>query len=125
MRLVPTQSKSLEYQVAANFNGEPLIPRITELFSLLGLTLASVGACGITAYSAPHERNRSTHGPRREPQHRSLLGGGEQNANKGGSKFLVLMIGYAFFASHRLGSRLPLRNLLHLTRNRYEILFKR
>jgi hypothetical protein len=74
MRIVPSQFKSLEYQVAANFNGEPLIPRITQLFGLLRLTLASVGADGITAYSAPHERNRSTYGPRREPRQRSLRG---------------------------------------------------
>jgi len=40
----------------------------------LGLTLASAGAYGITAYSARHERNRSTYGPRREAQQRSLLG---------------------------------------------------
>jgi hypothetical protein len=74
MRIVPSQFKSLDYQVAANFNGERFIPRITQLFGLLRLTLASVDAYGITAYSAPHERNRSTDGPRREPRQRSLLG---------------------------------------------------
>jgi hypothetical protein len=66
MRIVPSQFKSLAYQVAANFNGDPLNPRITQLFGLLRLTRASVGAYGITAYSTPHERNRSTHGPRRD-----------------------------------------------------------
>jgi predicted permease len=43
--------KSLDYQVAGNFNGERLISRLTALFGLLALVLASVGLYGITAYS--------------------------------------------------------------------------
>jgi len=43
--------KSLDYQVADNFNGERLIARLTGLFGLLALVLASVGLYGITAYS--------------------------------------------------------------------------
>lgn len=43
--------KSLDYQVADNFNGERLIARLTGLFGLLALILASVGLYGITAYS--------------------------------------------------------------------------
>ncbi len=43
--------KSLDYQVADNFNGERLIARLTALFGLLALILASVGLYGITAYS--------------------------------------------------------------------------
>jgi predicted permease len=43
--------KSLDYQVAANFNQERLISRLTSLFGLLALVLASVGLYGITAYS--------------------------------------------------------------------------
>ena len=43
--------KSLDYQVADNFNGERLIARLTSLFGLLALVLASVGLYGITAYS--------------------------------------------------------------------------
>jgi len=43
--------KSLDYQVADNFNGERLIARLTGLFGLLALLLASVGLYGITAYS--------------------------------------------------------------------------
>ncbi len=42
---------SLDYQVAGNFNGERLISRLTALFGLLALVLASVGLYGITAYS--------------------------------------------------------------------------
>lgn len=43
--------KSLDYQVADNFNGERLIARLTGLFGLLALILASVGLYGITSYS--------------------------------------------------------------------------
>jgi predicted permease len=43
--------KSLDYQVAGNFNQERLISRLTSLFGLLALVLASVGLYGITAYS--------------------------------------------------------------------------
>jgi predicted permease len=43
--------RSLDYQVAGNFNEERLISRLTILFGLLALVLASVGLYGITAYS--------------------------------------------------------------------------
>jgi predicted permease len=43
--------KSLDYQVADNFNQERLIARLTMLFGLLALLLASVGLYGLTAYS--------------------------------------------------------------------------
>ncbi|HET9743134.1 MAG TPA: ABC transporter permease [Terriglobales bacterium] len=43
--------KSLDYQVADNFNQQRLIARLTMLFGLLALVLASVGLYGITAYS--------------------------------------------------------------------------
>ena len=43
--------KSLDYQVAGNFNQDRLITRLTILFGLLALVLASVGLYGITAYS--------------------------------------------------------------------------
>jgi predicted permease len=49
--LTITDLKSLDYQVAGNFNQERLIARLTMLFGLLALVLASVGLYGITAYS--------------------------------------------------------------------------
>ncbi len=42
---------SLDYQVAGNFNQERLIARLTMLFGLLALVLASVGLYGITSYA--------------------------------------------------------------------------
>ncbi len=41
----------LDYQVAGNFNQERLISRLTSLFGLLALVLASVGLYGITSYT--------------------------------------------------------------------------
>jgi len=43
--------KSLDYQVAGNFIEERLISRLTILFGLLALVLATVGLYGITSYS--------------------------------------------------------------------------
>ena len=43
--------KSLDYQVSGNFNQERLISRLTGLFGVLALVLASVGLYGITAYT--------------------------------------------------------------------------
>ncbi len=41
---------SLDYQVAGNFTQERLIARLTTLFGMLALVLASVGLYGITSY---------------------------------------------------------------------------
>ena len=42
--------RSLDAQVAGNFNGERLLARLTSLFGFLALTLASIGLYGVTAY---------------------------------------------------------------------------
>ena len=42
---------SLYYQVADNFDQERLVARLTMLFGLLALVLASVGLYGITSYA--------------------------------------------------------------------------
>ena len=49
--------KSLDYQVANNFTEERLISRLTGLFGVLALALASVGLYGITAYSVARRTN--------------------------------------------------------------------
>ena len=43
--------RSLDYQIAGNFNQERLIARLTMLFGILALVLVSVGLYGITAYT--------------------------------------------------------------------------
>ncbi len=43
--------RSLDSQVAGNFDQERLVARLTTLFGLLALVLASVGLYGITAYT--------------------------------------------------------------------------
>lgn len=48
---------SLEYQLSGNFNQERLIARLTALFGLLALLLASVGLYGVTAYSVARRTN--------------------------------------------------------------------
>jgi ABC-type antimicrobial peptide transport system permease subunit len=48
---------SLDYQVSGNFNQERLIARLTMLFGLLALVLASVGLYGITSYAVARRTN--------------------------------------------------------------------
>jgi predicted permease len=46
------QIQSMRDQVAANFNQQRLIARLTSLFGLLSLVLACIGLYGLTAYNA-------------------------------------------------------------------------
>jgi predicted permease len=55
--LTVNELRSLDYQVAGNFTQERLIARLTTLFGLLALALASVGLYGITAYSVARRTN--------------------------------------------------------------------
>jgi predicted permease len=48
--LTVQELQSLDYQVANNFTQERLVARLTTLFGLLALVLASVGLYGITSY---------------------------------------------------------------------------
>jgi ABC-type antimicrobial peptide transport system permease subunit len=47
-----TSFRSLRDQVAGSFNQQRLIARLTSLFGLLSLLLASIGVYGVTAYNA-------------------------------------------------------------------------
>jgi predicted permease len=49
--------KTYTEQVAVQFNQERLIARLTSLFSLLALALASVGLYGVTAYNVTRRTN--------------------------------------------------------------------
>jgi len=49
--LTMSRFQTLDYQVADNLNQERLIARLTTLFGILALVLASVGLYGLTAYS--------------------------------------------------------------------------
>jgi predicted permease len=55
--LTVVRFNSLDYQVADNFNEERLISRLTGLFGLLALAIASVGLYGITSYSVARRTN--------------------------------------------------------------------
>jgi predicted permease len=49
--------QSLSEQVAGNFNQQRLIARLTSLFGILALVLASIGLYGVTAYNAGSRTN--------------------------------------------------------------------
>ena len=51
-RLPVISMRSLREQVAANFSQQRLIARLTSLFGIVALVLASVGVYGITAFNA-------------------------------------------------------------------------
>jgi predicted permease len=50
-KLPITRMQSLSEQVASNFSQQRLIARLTSLFGILALVLASIGVYGITAYN--------------------------------------------------------------------------
>jgi predicted permease len=49
--------RSLSEQVAGNFNQQRLIARLTSLYGILALVLASIGLYGVTAYNAGSRTN--------------------------------------------------------------------
>jgi ABC-type antimicrobial peptide transport system permease subunit len=48
--LTVTDLRSLDEQVAGNFNGERMAAQLSTLFGILALILASVGLCGVMSY---------------------------------------------------------------------------
>lgn len=49
--LTPRYFHTFAYQVSTNFNQDELLTRLTSLFGLVALVLASIGLYGVTAYS--------------------------------------------------------------------------
>jgi predicted permease len=49
--LTPQYFHTFQYQVSTNFNENELLARLTSLFGLVALILASIGLYGVTAYS--------------------------------------------------------------------------
>jgi predicted permease len=49
--LTPQYFHTFQYQVATNFNQNELLARLTSLFGVIALILASIGLYGVTAYS--------------------------------------------------------------------------
>lgn len=77
--------QSLSQQVASNFSQQRLIARLTSLFGILALILASVGVYGITAYNVESRTN--------EIGIRMALG-----ANRGSILMLILRGSFALVA---------------------------
>jgi predicted permease len=98
--------RSLDYQVGGNFNQERLIARLTILFGVLALVLASVGLYGITSYSVARRTS--------EIGVRMALGADRRNVlllvmrNALGLVGLGLALGIpiAFVAGHYMGDQL-------------------
>jgi predicted permease len=49
--LTPRSFQTFAYQISLNFNQDELLARLTSLFGLVALILASIGLYGVTAYS--------------------------------------------------------------------------
>jgi ABC-type antimicrobial peptide transport system permease subunit len=49
--LTPRSFHTFAFQVSTNFNQDELLARLTSLFGLVALILASIGLYGVTAYS--------------------------------------------------------------------------
>jgi ABC-type antimicrobial peptide transport system permease subunit len=98
--------KGLSEQVAGNFGQQRLIARLTSLFGILALVLASIGLYGVTAYNVGSRTNeigvRMALGADRGNVLSLILRGALVQIALG----LVLGIGLALAAGRFLGSQL-------------------
>jgi hypothetical protein len=68
--LMVIRMQTLADQVDANFNQQLLIVRLTSMFGLLALILASIGLYGVTAYTVERRAEEiGAYGPGRESRH--------------------------------------------------------
>jgi ABC-type antimicrobial peptide transport system permease subunit len=97
---------SLKDQVALQFNQQRLIARLAGLFSMLALTLASVGLYGVTAYSVTGRTGeigiRMALGANRRTVVSMVLKAAFMQTAAG----LVLGIPFAFIAGHLIANQL-------------------
>jgi predicted permease len=98
--------QSLEEQVASNFSQQRLIARLTSLFGILALLLASIGIYGITSYNVARRTNeigvRMALGADRKSVLRLVLRGAFSQVAVG----LAMGIPLAIAAGRLLGSQL-------------------
>jgi ABC-type antimicrobial peptide transport system permease subunit len=98
--------KSLDYQVAGNFTQERLVARLTMLFGLLALVLASVGLYGITSYQVARRTSeiglRMALGADRRNVVRMMMRGAFLQAGLG----LVIGIPVAIFGARYMADQL-------------------
>ena len=104
--LTVEQLHSLDYQVGGNFNQERLIARLTMLFGILALVLASVGLYGITSYAVARRTSeiglRMALGADRNNVVRLVLRGAFTQVGLG----LALGIPIALIGGHYIASQL-------------------
>jgi ABC-type antimicrobial peptide transport system permease subunit len=98
--------KSYSEQVAVQFNQQRLIARLTGLFSLLALVLASVGLYGVTAYNVARRTGeigiRMALGANRGNVISMVLGGALSQIGIG----LCIGIPFALLCGHALAHQL-------------------
>jgi predicted permease len=97
---------SLDYQVADNFTQERLVARLTMLFGLLALVLASVGLYGITSYQVARRTSeiglRMALGANRGDVVRMVIRGAVSQAGLG----LLIGVPVALVGAHSMADQL-------------------